>query len=542
MGNKISLQKRCNGIAMVILLVFGLNYSLKAQQYFQKSFAYNTNIDHGNSLIRTYENTTYFTAITYDSTQFSNLIVAKTDSLLNIQWSKLFQKDSISFYDSEIVNLPDSSLIVIVKANDLLGVSFAFIFKLNSFGDTLWTSEIKKSGYDILLNKLNVNGDTLIMLGTIASSSNIDQAKGLVISINLNDGEIIFSTEYSLGSFLNTRFEKGIHTIINNIRAYFIFGFALIDSGTVNNECFILKMNDDLSISSTLLLADSCGPPYSDIITTENNDKILCKFTKTEDFIGWPYNCFLEFDNQLNVKWFNKYIGGAGYAPFRFPKYIESSNNIITSLGSRIYLLDSIGNVLQVTKSYDNPSNPSEFAQLNSLDISNNKLSWFGNRITGSAMTSGDILCITTDIHGVGCVNLSAPALQPYPLTLLTSYDTSMTANNILLDKMGGFTINPIILTESSICNVSVELQKVNFENIIPFAEPNPSSGTFHLSGLSPSNNYIYYLYNNIGSIIENGILNEEFKIDFSKESVGFYILQLIDQNNKSWKIKLLKL
>ena len=382
MGNKISLQKRGIGIAMFILLVLGVSNNLKAQQYIQQVFDYNNTNEFGNDIIRNSDNSYFLLGnLKEDTANYSKMFLIKTDSLFNPLWSKIYYSDSVFNSGQNIIPISDSTYILISLSGYSNSKSTQRLIKIDAVGDTIWTNEIGNFGYFTFLNTLGIKGDTLFLYGSAFNRSIDNNTLGLIVGINTNTGQIVKSETYELSSHLNTYFAKAGKKIIGGLTRYYILGFSLIDTVDFKTSCFILELDSNFSNEKVVIISDSAATYQNvpNIDVSDVSNKILVGFT-TNDHIGsGPKYCFAEFDDQLNFKWAKKYYGVQGNLDFYDAKYSEIKNTIITTNGSNIYILDSVGNIVKNSDAYTNQLLISPYSHFEKSIIDSNRIIWFGS-------------------------------------------------------------------------------------------------------------------------------------------------------------------
>ena len=224
--NHTNVIKRNLRICFFILNFFVLINRANAQQYVQKSFEYNSISTYATSLLYNPDSSYYILGANYSSPIPGRLLLMKTDSLLNVLWTKSYYKDSVDVFSDNVVKASDTTLLIVggsFSFNDYT----SFIIKTDLNGDTLWTQEIKLNGYDVLLNYLDISGDTLILFGSYYMTNNNETAKSLFVRININTGQLINVNSYNLNSHLTTLFTNVVKQETNKIINYLRMGHRL---------------------------------------------------------------------------------------------------------------------------------------------------------------------------------------------------------------------------------------------------------------------------------------------------------------------------
>ena len=127
-------------------------YEISSAGSILNTYVFGNNDDDGfTDLTRTNDGGYIFTGWSYTIDQTKgNVVVLKTDSLFNMQWSKDIGGTGIDF-GSEVIQTSDSGYLIsgYTESFGFVQLGASYIIKLNGAGDTLWTKCFGKNGSDV---------------------------------------------------------------------------------------------------------------------------------------------------------------------------------------------------------------------------------------------------------------------------------------------------------------------------------------------------------------------------------------------------------
>ena len=543
--NYTNVIKRNLRICFFILNFFVLINRANAQQYVQKSFEYNSISTYATSLLYNPDSSYYILGANYSSPVPGRLLLMKTDSLLNVLWTKSYYKDSVDVISRNIIKASDTTLLLLGGSNSSYDRT-AIIIKTDLNGDTLWTQEIKLSGSSIQLDYLGLNADTLILFGNYNVTFIDETSKSLFVRLNINTGQLISANSYNLNSHLTTLFTNAVKQETNNIINYYMLGFGYKDSINFKLDIILIKLNKDFSIEYTKVITSDAGSAYSDLTINSDNNKILCGFSCFDTIFGATNKyCYLELDTLLNVNWAKRYHYINGYTGLSGSKYISKNNTIVCVDHYITYELDSAGNILNFSKTYSNPSFPAAYGSYFESEYHNNKITWVGTINHSGTIPSNKLLITMTDEHGNGCQNQNVSSLIPETVSPIPYDDSSMTITQITLENSSGIKDSNVILNSNVICTAttSINSNTDNFKEVILY--PNPFSNEISISGLRSEIDYSLKVYNIIGEqVYQSSIMKMENNtvVNLSFLNAGMYLFCIKGLNHESKYFKVTKL
>ncbi len=521
-----SVIKRNWCICFIILNFFVLSNSANAQQLFQKELNYNLSNTYATSVLYNPDSTYYVLGTTYCTPTKRGLLLIKTDSLLNELWTKSYFRDSLEIFSSKVVKVSDTTLLIL--ATSYFPDLTTFIIKTDLNGDTIWTQEIKLYGSNIRLDYLDISGDTLLLFGNYNTAFVDATDKSLLVQLNNNNGQLINAKSYNLNSHLNTIFTKVVKKEENNIVNYYMIGFGYRDSLTYKVDVMLIKWNQDLSIEYLKVITSDSWPNYSDLSISQNNNKVLCGFVYNDTIFGATDKyCYVELDTLLNVNWTKRYHYLGGGPKLSGSRYITNSNTILCVDYSTTYELDSIGNILSLSKTYSNPTVPAEYGYYNASSYQDNKIIWVGSTYHSGTPTN-KLLITATDEHGKGCHDQIVPSLITETVINVPYDDSSMTISPITLETSIGINDSNVILNSAVICAASTSIKSTNDISKDIILYPNPCNEKLYLRTDANINGPVFIkIFSIMGALVYENTLNKEnFTIDTSSLRSGVYFIK----------------
>ncbi len=544
---EFNFQKRSKFLLFILLIIIDLfaNVNLiNAQQYVQRELDFNGRDTYANAVLRNSDSTYYILAATYDTLPNQKLILIKTDSLLNVNWAKGFNKDSAKLNSDNIIKASDTTLLIFGSSYSSSDHT-SYIIKTDLSGDTLWTREIMLNGYSVHLNYLDIISDTLLLYGNYNVTFNDYTAKSILVKLNINNGQLIEATSYNLSSHITTYFSKAVRYSSINSKGYFIMGLGIRDTLSYVTDLILIKLNNDLSFNKAIVIPSDSRPSlFDELAINENSNKILCGFTYADTIGQIGKYCYVEFDSLLNINWSMKYHFTNGYAGLSGVKYVPKNNTIVCADNSTVYELDSTGNILGFNRTYSDPLYPLILGNYYASDYRDNKISWIGEVSNNLAVLKHKILISVTDLHGIGCSNQTTQSLITDPLIVFPYNDTSLIATSFILESAEIIHVSNISLNSNLICNTATSINSIfdNLNNINFYPDPCLDVLQFKIDNSILGNSSIN-IFSSFGNLIYEGqISGNSGQIDMSRFRSGVYFIKISSALYSGKFIKIIKL
>ena len=183
-----------------------------------KFYSIQNNHDSGNSMHQTSDGGFIMAGITENnSLNIYNTLVAKTDSVGNLEWAKTYV-GSAEEECNAVKQVPDGGFLI-AGTTQTFGSSFqnVFVIKTDSLGDTLWTRTYSNSGNPIEAYALNLTNDN----GFIITGRALYNSVYLVPLIRGDSlGNILWAKYYGLSG--GSGFGNAGHDVIQTIDGGFI--------------------------------------------------------------------------------------------------------------------------------------------------------------------------------------------------------------------------------------------------------------------------------------------------------------------------------
>jgi hypothetical protein len=270
----------------------------------------------GACMIRTMDN-----AIAVGSTDFiggtgdQEIIVAKVDTHGTVLWSKEYQSTGFDWIAFSISQTSDSGYIVSGITNEhSVGVYDMLLIRLNMNGDSIWSKRFGGSGFDFFTAAEQTSDGGFVAFGFSNSFSNNYDV--IILRLNAN-GDSIWQQSYG-----GMNDETVTHGIICHDHGFAITG-STKSFGAGNEDAFILRTD---STGNVLLNANTISEanikiypnPFHDIIHTnvafekmtvcDLSGRIVAERTRIQDeqsvsLLLNPgiYFCTLEFKSKFHV-------------------------------------------------------------------------------------------------------------------------------------------------------------------------------------------------------------------------------------------------
>ncbi len=504
----LKMEKMKNTLLLLLITVLTFNYAQAQQNTFTKVL-YSNGAVQVNSLTPTNDGS-YLLAGKYG---YLHGLVAKIDSNGNPIWSKVCEnllRKSSGLNFKLISSLSDSSyLLVSTMYNDSLKNEITLCIKIDSKGDTLWTTAILNEGYTNLKNgcstydngfvlvghtyveqnkilipyliKLNANGKiewTRLIYGTNSSNCNnyVKQDVDSNYYVMLNYSSISKMT--SQGEFLWSR----TYTEKDSSRTW-LRDFLIVKNG-------IVALIDDRNGHKIMRLNKDGDVLWSKSYESENQTYIgACSFIKTSDngyaMIGPTshYSTIIKTDSMGDVQ---------------FVKRLEIDADYILQTANSEYLIYGNGPLFENKKKSENYESLIGLIQLDSLGNADNCISYAGAIVSDTSILT-DTLSFTYKNGG----ELSYTSLEIYPVDLY-SEDMCM----------------PFIVSVNDIPN--------NPETLV---YPNPGDGHFTLKTTKSIKAEIY-IFDTLGQfVLKTSIEGKEASFNLINKPNGLYIYHLVKNN-----------
>lgn len=369
-----------NSISHKILLFL----SLLTIQTFGKTFG-GPGLDHGYEMIKTADGG--YALLGESDSLGSDIFMIKVDALANLQWSKKFGTPNSDDYASSLVQTSDGGFLVIGTYTDPTFSLRAWLLRLNSSGDTIWTkkyydasSSLQTGSYvDIYNNQytIGINSDAVTAgsflylyrtdtMGNILSTLSTSTEFGKVLPID--NGYLMTATNstfpppsiniFRLDTVGSLSFDKYFSDpgFTRSLRAYssaicgtgfLTVGSTDLYSANVNeNNFYLLKTNS----TGDSIWSRSWGPAFSSLNTIIRDNASNYLISGSIDSSGHRKDFIWRTDSLGDTLW-TKYIGDN----LTISSIINIGNGNFSAIGDSIdpmtgltdvwvMLYDSLGN------------------------------------------------------------------------------------------------------------------------------------------------------------------------------------------------------
>ncbi|MBK7965136.1 MAG: T9SS type A sorting domain-containing protein [Bacteroidetes bacterium] len=528
-----------SSLIFVLIVICLIPFYGIAQSYKNISLTNNTSEDQGVEIIKN-ENNEYFilSNIRPVTNSLSRLGITKTDSLFNPIFTKLLGDSSVNYFAEGLSITKDSSIIVVSSSVEYIPTYHYFItiIKINYFGDTIWTTNVKDSNNHLFLKLIHTSGDSLFLAGSTWNSTSNKFSEGLFYVLNHKTNSVIRTINYSDNQPSNMFFIDGVYN--NKRKTFLLYGAASND--TINNihKPIFLECNTNGSIVNTLAFNDTINISNVQMVSSKTNGNIFIGFERfsTNQFSGYIY---FKIDSLNKFIYFKRIYNGKNDLDFYSSFCIDSSESVILTSGPNTMFIDRSGDISALNLTFQNVLYP--FAGINYYKgfTINDKAYFIGN-IRFQLSSNSDIAILETDLLGAGCTNI--PLFETSNSFQLANYLQSVNLDsNFTFNYSSGLNINSHFLTRLNLCpNTSANEQTNNFKNAIKLG-PNPFYNDINISSSESINKIIITSIE--GKLINEININPTFSINLNLNylKAGVYIIKLFN-NASIANLKIIKL
>ncbi len=318
--------------------IFFRPFETVSQITFQKVFDISNYPTGGNKMIQTIDGGYIIYGTTWYGAGSNDLFISKIDSIGNLEYTRIIGGIKIEIA-GDIIQSADGNYFICGTTKSFSPWSYneAFLSKINSMGDMLWTKTYGDASY---ANCMLKTADGGFLLGGSISMGGIDSDCYAVKVDSL--GQLQWAKSYGIPNMLD---------VFNNIQETFDGKYALFgDKGfyaSPNRDVTITKINE----SGDLIWSKSFGGPYIDygIIGLQTSDSGFIVIGATYGFDttqqqSTPDYYVIKTDSIGNHIWSKSY--GGIYYDFAYGilensnnEYIIAGNSTNPFVGSDIYVI-----------------------------------------------------------------------------------------------------------------------------------------------------------------------------------------------------------
>ncbi|MFN0190289.1 MAG: T9SS type A sorting domain-containing protein [Bacteroidia bacterium] len=510
-----------------VILMFNLNI-LYAQFISKSSNDTLNNYSEARQLYHS-SNTLYYASIKYNySSSLNSIVFIKSDTMLNILWSKIMNIEEIVALDN-LFELSDSSILLNGFCyDDSLDKVYNVLINFNQNGDTIWTRKIFDQQYDIGLSIFKVFSDSLLFYGTISDSL----ISGIIVSFDLSMKSAILSSKYSIANEPELRIVRAEYDPLNNnVVAIFFTSDPLIPV----NKFHLARIDLNRDVKTTMHLFDpSTGYPLLKLDTLTSNL-----------FIGINYNSgpssgqnyfYSLLDSTFTVIYAHELNAPAGFRNLR-DVFFNAQGVIYAFDHVRTYEFNSNGISDSLYKLFGLPN----WSNIYYTSLYNKNTDYYAIGVFRKQLQNIlNNLTISKGKINTTYSCLGNPQLNNYITTSFTpTFKTSIHTNyfGIQTDFL-----NPTISTYNFLfydnCIVTPSVEITDSKTRLKIY-PNPTSDYFLLDGLETNKEYQLIFINSMGSNVATQIISnvESIQIDCLK-SLPTNIYTLIITNNEFVLVK----
>ena len=283
-------------------------------------------------------------------------------------------------------------------------------------GDTIHTLNISDSLNNLYLKPIHVSGDSLFLIGSVGSTKQFEPNEGVFIAYNHKTNSVIFKRIFNKHPNYNTNLWHGVFN--EKKQTFLIAGTAQIDTTSSNFlQLFLIECNTNGLAINMYSMSDTVDYSYLQLATSKKSGKIFCG---VEKFSANQKSSFIYFTlDSLNNKVISKRIyDGIQDKLFFTNAFIDSTDNILLSLGPRILNIDSIGDIIGYNYIFQNNTYPLANILYKAGTVIGNKAYFIGS-VKLLLSSAFDIIIAETDLNGIGCFasNLTESSVN-YPIAI----------------------------------------------------------------------------------------------------------------------------
>lgn len=524
-----------------------------AQNSIMKSFISNSVTERGISFDRFHSDSLVFISGNRDSGLIYNnsFNVIKTDQHLNIFQDTRFYSENISVI--EVLQIDSINFLVYGTKRDSifngvnysLNIEFPFIAYINQHLDTIYVKSyqpIIPDIKDISIKFAGREADTLYFCGTIQRTSNSVDQCGLLLKINLADGQIFEAYSYC-DSIIGRAFH---HTIFSeNARSIAISGSQRRLDLSSANQVTLGEIDFQGQPQQFYTISDSSSNVnYGGLIYAATPNRFLL-FYETYKYQTTPNSLDLEFvllDSNyqiLNTKYRPHFSGTR--LPVQFGEYLETTGNF--RLWDDVYNID-------INDSFLLQSHQAWGINFQLNAFIGNSFKTYTDFIFGvgylrqTASSTFDLFVLKSGPNGNGCLNSGFNLSWP-----LNQSSATLSPNQIIRTVYTNIHAVPLTLTRVSTLKtdttycITTAVENIRPENSQTLLFPNPAENFCTIAGLN-SLNTNFQCVDLLGRFIfSEYLLPQNGKADLNLHNKnlasGTYILS-VTNNQQQFSLKLI--
>lgn len=263
----------------------------------------------------------------------SDGMVLKLDSLGNLKWSKAFGGSDFDEAAAAIQTKDGNYLVLGFISNTPVGTDI-LLLKLDTNGDTLWTKIISGTGYDDMSDLVELNNGDIIICG-YTDSFTIDYHSDLLLMRMDKNGNIKWSKTY--GGSLD---EKGGTIHLNSDSTLLMCGWTS-SFGAGSMDAFLLKTD----LSGNTIWSMTYGGPAPELLMSVKDlpsGQLLAIGATYSYGAGDLDSYLLKLNSNGDTLWARTYGGKKQEMPFSFFK-TSDKGYVIT--GGTASFKDTVGDI-----------------------------------------------------------------------------------------------------------------------------------------------------------------------------------------------------
>lgn len=268
-----------------------------------KEKAYGGQFDYFYSVIQTNDNN--YIAVGQKSSRYSDALIVKFDSDLNVIWENKYTSSKYAIFNS-VIETSDGNLVAVGTADQINGniaPAKGLIVKYDKNGNQLWANTIGGTSYDVFSSVVETSDNCYAVVGTFKSKDleNLeikDEADAVIFKYN-NDGELLWKKTYGGNSY------DEFHSIIKTSDG----GYIAVGSTASNNieditdsaqwKCLIVKYDKNFNLLWNRGYGSGHQSGFLDVVELQNNDIIAVG--ETYSIAPIQHGIIIQYDSNGNT-------------------------------------------------------------------------------------------------------------------------------------------------------------------------------------------------------------------------------------------------
>lgn len=275
-------------------------YNSDGKKINEKTYGYQ--FTYFNSVIQTRDNA--FVAVGSNSRNYSDALIVKFDSNLNVIWENTYTGTKYERYSS-VIETSDGNIVAVGTADQINGntqPAKGLIVKYDKNGNQLWTNTIGGTSYDVFNSIVETSDNCYAVVGTFKSKDleNLEingEADAIIFKYN-SEGKLLWKKSYGGSSY--DEFNSIIKTSDGGYIAVGSTTSKDIDDITDSEQwkCLIVKYDKDFNLLWNKGYGSGHQSEFLDVVELQNNDIIAVG--ETYSVAPIQHGILIEYDSKGN--------------------------------------------------------------------------------------------------------------------------------------------------------------------------------------------------------------------------------------------------